>query len=43
MVSSGHEETVWIEQLETKQGEDALNTEASSVHKVSIEEVGILF
>ena len=27
MISSRHEETVWIEQLESEQSKDALNTE----------------
>lgn len=30
---------VWVEQLEAKQGEDDLNGEGASVHKVAIEEL----
>ena len=42
MVTAGHEEGVWEEQLEAEEGEDALHAEGASVHEVSVEEVGVV-
>lgn len=40
-LTSGHEEMVWVQQLEPKEDKDALNGEWATVHKVPIEEVRI--